>query len=327
MAIFPAICFLAVTAAMAIDFVTGIRKAKALGTATRSKGFRMTSEKAGKYFLPILCLACIDCLTANFTAFPFLTSLMAAFNIFCEWRSIFESTHDKAEIRDAANTIQVIVKNKEDFASTFSELLNSMARRRHPRSRKNHAIGTSYQSVEATGGAGRRSLALLLGVILCSGAMLSSCGSSRTSFTEHLQENERVTSNTFSLRQIIASDSFDLKIGTLEFVDSPIRVPSFEDDMYSVPRKSRNQRNCGYFRATNLELIRHKQIASNYLDTINRKVAVSSFRESEMNEVTEPPSGVSGFCSYTGYIALLAVFFVAVVICLKFYNVLVIRSK
>ena len=127
MAIWLGLNFTAVMVAMAIDFVTGVRKAREAGVATRSKGFRMTAEKAGKYFLPMLCLACIDCLLSHFTAFPFLTTLMSAFNIFCEWRSIFETTHDKKEIRDAANTIQVIVKNKEDVATAFSQLLARMA--------------------------------------------------------------------------------------------------------------------------------------------------------------------------------------------------------
>jgi len=97
---------------------------------------------------------------------------------------------------------------------------------------------------------------------------------------------------------------------------------------WSCPaRKARNQRNCGYFRATDLELIHRKQIASNTLDTVNRKVAVASYRESEMNEVTEPPTGVSDLCSNAGYIALLVVFLVAVVICLKVYNILISRIK
>lgn len=126
-AIWLLITYSAVIFAMAIDFVTGISKAKKAGIATRSKGFKMTAEKAGKYFLPMLCLTCIDMFTAVILPAPFLTMIMAGFNIFCEWKSVFESTHDKQEIRDAANTMQVVVKNKEDLAQIFSDVLSRMA--------------------------------------------------------------------------------------------------------------------------------------------------------------------------------------------------------
>lgn len=127
-AIWLALTYSAVIAAMAVDFVSGVRKARAAGIATRSRGFKMTTEKAGKYFLPMLCLTCIDIITTAILPAPFLTMIMGAFNIFCEWKSVFESTHDKQEIREAANTVQVIVKNKEDVANAFSDILEKLAR-------------------------------------------------------------------------------------------------------------------------------------------------------------------------------------------------------
>ena len=98
-----ALAYIAVILAMAVDFIAGRRKAKLAGIATTSRALKMTTEKATKYFLPMLCLSCIDVLTSVVLPAPFLTLLMGAFNIFCEWKSVLESTHDKQELREAAN--------------------------------------------------------------------------------------------------------------------------------------------------------------------------------------------------------------------------------
>ena len=94
-AVWLAIAYIAVILAMAVDFIAGRRKAKAAGIATTSRALKMTTEKATKYFLPMLCLSCIDVLTSVVLPAPFFTMLMGAFNIFCEWKSVLESTHDK----------------------------------------------------------------------------------------------------------------------------------------------------------------------------------------------------------------------------------------
>ena len=63
-AVWLALTYIAVMLAMAVDFVAGLRKAKQAGIATTSRGFKMTVEKATKYFLPMLCLSCIDIITS-----------------------------------------------------------------------------------------------------------------------------------------------------------------------------------------------------------------------------------------------------------------------
>lgn len=97
--------YVCVVVAVAIDFVTGVRKARKGGVATTSRGYKMTCDKAVKYFLPMLCLSCIDYLASIFIVAPFLTMSMGVFNIFCEWKSVMESTHDKQEIRRAMYAI------------------------------------------------------------------------------------------------------------------------------------------------------------------------------------------------------------------------------
>lgn len=113
----------AVTAAMAIDFITGIRRAKRSGIATRSRGYKMTCDKAVKYFLPMLVLTCVDIIGSLIMPLPAFTMLMGTFNIFCEWKSVMETTRDKQAIRDAASTFSVIIKNKDDIARMLAELL------------------------------------------------------------------------------------------------------------------------------------------------------------------------------------------------------------
>ena len=129
-AVWLALTYVAVILAMAIDFIAGLRKAKAAGKVTTSRALKMTTEKATKYFLPMLCLSCIDVLTSVVLPAPFFTMLMGAFNIFCEWKSVLESTHDKQELRDAANTFNVIVKNKDDIASIIMQAMQMMEKKK-----------------------------------------------------------------------------------------------------------------------------------------------------------------------------------------------------
>ena len=129
-AVWLALTYVAVILAMAIDFIAGLRKAKAAGKVTTSRALKMTTEKATKYFLPMLCLSCIDVLTSVVLPAPFFTMLMGAFNIFCEWKSVLESTHDKQELRDAANTFNVIVKNKDDIAGIIMQAIQMMEKKK-----------------------------------------------------------------------------------------------------------------------------------------------------------------------------------------------------
>ena len=120
----------AVLFAMFIDLITGLRKAKQAGIATTSRLLKKSCDKAIKYFFPMLCLMPVDILASQFLPLPAFTMLMAAFNIYCEWKSVFEKTHTKKEIHDAANTVSVIVKNKDDLAQVFAEVLNKVANER-----------------------------------------------------------------------------------------------------------------------------------------------------------------------------------------------------
>ena len=120
----------AVLFAMLVDLITGVRKARQAGIATTSRLMKKTCDKAIKYFFPMLCLMPIDIMASVVLPVPAFTMAMAAFNIFCEFKSVMEKTHTKKEMHDAANTMQVVVKNKEDLMQTFAELLEKMKNER-----------------------------------------------------------------------------------------------------------------------------------------------------------------------------------------------------
>ncbi|MDE5607329.1 MAG: phage holin family protein [Muribaculaceae bacterium] len=118
-----AVTYGGVVIAMVVDFATGVRKARRAGIATRSRGYKKTCDKAVKYLLPMICLTCIDIISSVFFSAPFLTMAMGVFNIFCEWKSVMETTYEKKQIRDAADTVRAIIENRDDLARAIVDIL------------------------------------------------------------------------------------------------------------------------------------------------------------------------------------------------------------
>lgn len=115
--------YVCVFVAMVIDFVSGVRKARQAGIATRSRGYKMSCDKAVKYFLPMLCLSCVDLLASVFFIVPFLTMAMGAFNIFCELMSVLETTREKAEIKRTAQSIRMVIDNDDPLVKSLIRFL------------------------------------------------------------------------------------------------------------------------------------------------------------------------------------------------------------
>lgn len=109
---------------MALDLIFGLRKAWKLGEVTTSTGLKKTADKARKYFSPMLSLTIIDVMLSIHLSVPIFTILWAVYCAFCEFKSITEKSWQKAELREAAKTMNVIIKNKEDIAKILVELLN-----------------------------------------------------------------------------------------------------------------------------------------------------------------------------------------------------------
>ena len=117
------LAYAGVILSMVLDLIFGIRKAKQLGEATTSTGLKKTADKARKYFSPMLCLTIIDVMLSVHIPIPVFTILWAVYCALCEFKSITEKSWQKAELRDAAKTMNVIIKNKEDIAKILVELL------------------------------------------------------------------------------------------------------------------------------------------------------------------------------------------------------------
>lgn len=112
--------------AMAVDLIFGIRKAKEQSIARTSTGLKKTATKAQKYFSPMLCLTIIDVMTCMHVPLPAFTLLWAGYCVWCEFKSVREKSWQKAELLEAAKTMNVVIKNKDDLAKMMVELMTEV---------------------------------------------------------------------------------------------------------------------------------------------------------------------------------------------------------
>jgi len=118
-----AVSVAAMLGAMAVDLVTGVRKARQNGVATTSKGLKKTADKAVKYFTPYIVLVCADLICSVVISFPVFSMIWAAYCVCCEFRSVREKAWQKAEIEAAAKTLSVIIENKDELAAAAAKII------------------------------------------------------------------------------------------------------------------------------------------------------------------------------------------------------------
>ena len=109
---------------MLIDLLSAFVRCRRVGEKWVSDKMKRTAAKAEKYFLPMLALSVIDILVFIIVKYPVFTLVLALINSLTEWKSVFEHTHTKEEQREAARTISVIVKNKDEIAKVLEEIIN-----------------------------------------------------------------------------------------------------------------------------------------------------------------------------------------------------------
>ncbi|MCC8038527.1 MAG: phage holin family protein [Bacteroidales bacterium] len=109
--------------AMVVDLIAGVYKAKQAGIARTSTGYKKTLEKAIKYFCPMLILTIIDLLTTPILAYPHLTMACALYCGYCEFKSVWENTHTKEELRKQEKTMNIIIDNKEEIAEALISVM------------------------------------------------------------------------------------------------------------------------------------------------------------------------------------------------------------
>lgn len=117
------ICFLAIIVSMLIDLIAGVQKAKELGIARTSTGFKKSCDKARKYFTPFGVAVCIDIVTCIISPFPIFSMIWTIWVGFCEFKSVREKAWEKEEIRKQDRTMQVILENKDDIAKALFEAM------------------------------------------------------------------------------------------------------------------------------------------------------------------------------------------------------------
>lgn len=117
------LCVASLIVAMAVDLYFGVRKAKENGEARTSTGYKKTCEKGRKYFMPYLCLLCIDVIASVVMPVPAFSMIWAAWCIFCEFKSVREKAWTKAELRKAERTMNIIIENREDIAKMVGEMV------------------------------------------------------------------------------------------------------------------------------------------------------------------------------------------------------------
>lgn len=120
------ICIGSMVLSMALDLVSGVMKARKLGIARTSIGFKRTVDKGRKYIGPFICLVLIDFMCFVIIPFPLFSILWSCYCVFCEFVSLREKSWEKDEIRRQEKTLNVIVDNKDDIARMFVEVLKKV---------------------------------------------------------------------------------------------------------------------------------------------------------------------------------------------------------
>lgn len=117
------ITYVLVTVAMAVDLVTGVWKSRKMGRRLNSRGYKRTCGKAVNYFLPMMCMSCIDVLGSAVVGVPVLTMVYGAYCVFCELKSVLETTQDKEAIRNDLRDLLEFGENIGDVKDLIRKLL------------------------------------------------------------------------------------------------------------------------------------------------------------------------------------------------------------
>lgn len=117
------LCVAGMLFAMLVDLIFGVKKARLLGEATTSTGYKKTCEKGKKYFTPFAVLMCIDMISSVILPVPFFSMIWSGYCLFCEFKSVREKSWTKAELRRAERTMSVVIENKDEIAKLVAGLV------------------------------------------------------------------------------------------------------------------------------------------------------------------------------------------------------------
>lgn len=122
------LAFIIVSAAIAIDLFYGIRRAKRLGVARTSYGFRRTVTKCLQYYSVMLFAFMLDVLASivDQINMPYFSFIMAAFLVYIEFKSVRENISDKEGIKqqnkDLRDLLNLLVNRGDGLKALADQL-------------------------------------------------------------------------------------------------------------------------------------------------------------------------------------------------------------
>lgn len=120
------------------DLWSGVRKARRMGAARTSYGYRRTVSKIAQYYNVLIALSVVDTLQMSaiwylerfynyqIPLFPIVTLIGAILLCFIEIKSIYEKAEDKERMRNAASLAGKIIENRQDISDIVKEVLQYM---------------------------------------------------------------------------------------------------------------------------------------------------------------------------------------------------------
>lgn len=128
----------AVLLAMIIDFGFGLKKAKQLGEARSSEGYRRSIHKFVYYYATLVFALIFDALNPISFYLPFPLAVMPIITLLCtlalvftEWKSVREKAEDKMRRKTDATfreLLQILEKREDVVSSIFEYLKNEKSK-------------------------------------------------------------------------------------------------------------------------------------------------------------------------------------------------------
>ena len=109
------------------DLWSGVRKAKRLGVARTSYGYKRTVSKLAQYYNLLIALSVVDTMQMSAVwyletyyqytlwLFPFITLIGAIALCLIEVKSIYEKAEDKVRLDQAGQVVHKIIVNRENI--------------------------------------------------------------------------------------------------------------------------------------------------------------------------------------------------------------------
>lgn len=125
LAVMLAADYLAVIAAIAVDFRSGILRARREGKPRTSRGYRRTVDKTARYLTTLMALTLVDVILGaaalmllstmgwEIPVFPITTTAGAVALSLIEVKSVLENSHRRGEFTEAASAVSDLLTSEE----------------------------------------------------------------------------------------------------------------------------------------------------------------------------------------------------------------------